>query len=51
MTSSVNIELTKLKKNIPINIKTDSLIDEAKTLSWSNKNLNIKFIPYASPYN
>jgi len=51
MSSSVNIELTKLKKNIPINIKTNSLIDEAKTLSWRNKNLNIKFIPYASPYN
>jgi len=51
MISSVNIELTKLKKNIPINIKTDSFIDEAKTLSWRNKNLNIKFIPYASPNN
>ena len=51
MSSSVNIELTKLKKNIPINIKTNSFIDEVKALSWRNKNLNIKFIPYASPYN
>ena len=51
MSSSVSIELAKLKKNIPINIKTDSFIDEAKTLSWRNKNLNIKFIPYASPNN
>ena len=51
MSSYVNVELSKLKKNIPINIKTDSLIDEAKTLSWRNKNLNIKFIPYASSNN
>tara|TARA_B110001454_G_scaffold32317_1_gene31590 strand:- start:558 stop:1547 length:990 start_codon:yes stop_codon:yes gene_type:complete len=51
MSSYVNVELTKLKKNIPINIKTNSFIDEVKALSWRNKNLNIKFIPYASPYN
>ena len=51
MSFYVNVELTKLKKNIPINIKTNSFIDEVKALSWRNKNLNIKFIPYASPYN
>jgi len=51
MSSSVNVELTKLKKNIPIKIKTNSFIDTAKDITWSNKNLNIKFIPYAGPYN
>jgi len=51
MSSYVNVELNKLKKNIPVNIKTNSFIDEVKALSWRNKNLNIKFIPYASPYN
>ncbi len=51
MSSSVNIELTKLKKNIPFEIRTNAFIDQTKALSWRNKNLNIKFIPYANSYN
>ena len=49
--SSINIDLTKLKKHIPIRIRTNTFIDETKALSWRNKNLNIKFIPYANSDN
>mgnify|MGYP001075048283 CR=1 FL=1 len=51
METNININISKLKLNTPIKIKTSAMVDSVKGISWSNKNLNIKYIPYASPYN
>jgi len=51
MRATISIDLKKLIKDKSIIVRTDQMIDDAKYISWRNKNLNIKFIPYASPYN
>jgi len=51
MRTSISIDLKKLIKDKSIMVRTNQMIDDAKYISWRNKNLNIKFIPYASPYN
>ena len=51
MRTSISIDLKKLIKDKSIMVRTNEMIDDAKHISWRNKNLNIKFIPYASPYN
>ena len=51
MRATMSIDLKKLIKEKSIMVRTDQLVDDAKYISWRNKNLNIKFIPYASPYN
>ena len=51
MRTSISIDLKKLIKEKSIMVRTVQMIDDAKYISWRNKNLNIKFIPYASPYN
>jgi hypothetical protein len=51
METNINIDISKLKLNTPIKLKTSAMIDSVNGISWSNKNLNIKYIPYASPYN
>ena len=51
MRATISIDLKKLIKNKSIMVRTDQMIHDAKYISWRNKNLNIKFIPYASPYN
>ena len=48
---SINIDLVELRNIKKFTKKTNNYIDEAKDIIWSNKNLNIKFIPYASSYN
>jgi hypothetical protein len=51
MSGSIKIELHELKRNKVITLRTEHMIDTAKDIAWPNKELNIKFIPYASPYN
>ena len=51
MRATMSIDLKKLIKEKSIMVRTDQMVDDAKYISWRNKNLNIKFIPYASPYN
>ncbi len=51
MRTSISLNLKKLTKEKSIMVRTVQMIDDAKYISWRNKNLNIKFIPYASPYN
>ena len=48
---SIHIDLTELKNIKRFTRKTDYYIDEVADVTWPNKDLNIKFIPYASPYN
>ena len=46
----VNIDISKLKYNKPNKLRTD-IMRFAKTITWREKDINIKYIPYASPYN
>ena len=48
---SIHIDLTELKNIKRFTRKIDYYIDEVADVTWPNKDLNIKFIPYASPYN
>ncbi len=46
----VNIDISKLKYNKPNRFRTD-IMRFAKTITWREKDINIKYIPYASSYN
>jgi len=48
---AIDIDLTELTNTKRITKRTSYYVDNVQDIAWPNKHLNIKFIPYASPYN